>query len=258
MLVKQFCMRHIDRIIIAFSFVALLGLGIRTVQNMEAVLAVEVPQETRLDGGILSAVYTLNAGQNKPLISNRYGDPIIEYSASSSFVAVDGLSADLWSHAFNLEFDRPNDRAFMGLSSASLINTNPQNGQVRRYQIEQVLEIRGNSVTVDYYLIPNQPVHHVRLTIGHYAWYFHDLQQHPGGLQFTRNDLTREMEESRNRTSRTTDVTLRMKLPPADTRVLTNAFGPYAIETLYVAANPKLYERTLVASETLTVAPAVH
>jgi len=256
--VKQFCLRHIDRIIITLSFVVLLVLGIRTVQHMEAVIAVEVPRETRLDGGMLSAIYTLNAGQNKPLISNRYGDPIIEYSASSSFVAVDGLSAELWSHAFNLEFDRPSDRAFMGLSSASLINANPQNGMVRRYQIEQALSIHGNVVVVDYYLIPNQPVHNVRLTIGHYGWYFHDLQQRPGVVRFTRNDLNRQMEESRNAATRGTDVTLQLKLPAVDTRVLANAFGPYAIETLYAVVNPKVYERTLVASEVLTITPASH
>lgn len=252
---KRFCVQHIDRIIITLSFLTLLVLGIRTVHNMEAAIAVEVPRETRLDGGILTALYTLNAGQNKPLITNRYGDALVEYSASSSFVAVDGVSSDLWSHSFNLEFDRPNDRAFMGLSSASLINANPQNGRVRRYQIEQVLTIHGDSVAVEYYLIPNQPVHSVRFTIGHYGWYFHDLQQRPGIIRFTRNDLNREMEESRNRPSRRTDVRLQLEFPPADTRALTNAFGPYAIETLYEVANPKIYERTLVASERLTVHP---
>jgi hypothetical protein len=254
--VRQFCIRHIDRIIIAVSFLTLLVLGVQTVHHMEAVLAVEVPQEAHLDGGTLTALYTLNAGQNKPLLTNRYGDPIIEYSASSSFVAVDGVSADLWSHSFNLEFDRPRDHAFMGLSSGSLITANPQNGKVRRYQIEQVLSIQGDSATVEYYLIPNQPVHDVRLTIGHYAWYFHDLQQDGGGVRFTRNDLTRDMEESHNRASRVSDVMLQLKLPPLDTRVLTNAFGPYAVETVYLIANPKVYERTLVASERLTVATA--
>jgi hypothetical protein len=256
--VAQFCLRHIDRIIITLSFLTLLVLGIRTIRNMEAAIAVEFPQETRLDGGTLTATYKLNAGQNKPLISNRYGDPLIEYSASSSFIAVDGLAADLWSHSFNLEFDRPRDRAFMGLSSTSLINANPQNGRVRRYQIEQVLTIRGDSVEAEYYLIPNQPVHTVRLTIGHYAWYFHNLQQRPGVIRFTRNDLNREMEESRNRPSRTTEATLALVLPPEDIRVLTNAFGPYAVETTYVAANPKVYERTLLASERFMAGPASH
>ena len=254
---KRFCMRHVDRIIIMLSFLTLLGVGLRTFHNMEAVIAVEIPQETRLDGGTLTAIYTLNAGQNKPLISNRYGDPIVEYSASSSFIAVDGLSADLWSHSFNLEFDRPRDRAFMGLSSASLINANPQDGKVRRYQIEQVLTIHGDSVVVEYYLIPNQPVHNVRLTVGHYGWYFHNLRQRGDAFQFTRNDLNRDMEESRNRPSRMTDATLVLMLPSADTRVLTNSFGPYAIETTYVISNPKVYERTLIASEGFTAALAL-
>jgi hypothetical protein len=253
--VRQFCIRHIDRIIITASFLILLALGVQTVRHMEAVLAVEVPQEARLDGGTLTALYTLNAGQNKPLLTNRYGDPIIEYSASS-FIAVDGVSADLWSHSFNLEFDRPRDHAFMGLSSGSLVTANPQNGKVRRYQIEQVLSIQGDSAIVEYYLIPNQPVHDVRLTIGHYGWYFHNLQQRRGAIRFTRNDLTRDMEESRNQPSRTTNATLVLMRLPVETRVLTNSFGPYAIETTYVTANPKVYERTLVVRERFTANPA--
>jgi len=140
----------------------------------------------------------------------------------------------------------------MGLSSAALINANPQNGRVRRYQIEQVLVLHGDSAVIEYYVIPNQPVHNVRLTIGHYGWYFHDLQQRPGVVRFTRNDLTRDMEESRNQPSRTTDATLVLMRSPAETRVLTNSFGPYAIETTYASANPKVYERTLVASERFT------
>jgi hypothetical protein len=141
---QQFVRQHIDRILIALGLSLLIVLSLRTLHNLQTISATEAPQELRLDGGALTALYTLNAGMNKPALLNRRGDALVEFSGWDSFVNVDGVSADLWSHAFNIELDRGRNRAFLTWSSVPLRQDDPgQEGHHRRYQIEQVVTLLG-------------------------------------------------------------------------------------------------------------------
>jgi hypothetical protein len=55
------------------------------------------------------------------------------------------VTADLWSHAFNIELHRERNRAFLTWSSIPLRQSGPDERRVRRYQIEQVVTLDGRS-----------------------------------------------------------------------------------------------------------------
>jgi hypothetical protein len=230
-------------IVLALSLLIILSL--KTLDNLANLAAVEAPQELRLDGGDLIALYTLNSGMNKPAILNRFGDALIEFSGWNSYVTVDGVTADLWSHAFNIELDRERNRAFLTWSSIPLRQSGPDGRQVRKYQIEQVVTLDGPTATVEYYVIPNEPVQRMQLALGLFKWYFLNLNKSGDRVSFMSSDLNRIQVEQRATHRRLTSV--RMKLgEPKTYRVLSNEYGPYAVEATYVVGTPNSYKRTLV------------
>ena len=234
----------------------LIILSLRTLHNLSTISATEAPQELRLDGGALTALYTLNAGMNKPAILNGRGDALVEFSGWDSFVSVDGVSADLWSHAFNIELDRARDRAFLTWSSVPLRQDDPgQEGHHRRYQLEQVVTLLGPRTVVEYYIIPNEPVRTVDLTVGAYKWYLRDLRHEGDTFSFLSADLTRQDAERRLQPGRLTQVTVRSLVPAVGVRPLVNQFGAYALDFSYEVAQPRTYERTLVARLEVTEGP---
>ena len=238
----------------------LIVLSLKTLHNLSTISATEAPQELRLDGAALTALYTLNAGMNKPAILNHRGDALVEFSGWDSSVTVDGVSADLWSHAFNIELDRARNRAFLTWSSVPLRQDDPGQGHHRRYQIEQVVTLLGPRAVVEYYIIPNEPVRTVDLTVGAYKWYLRDLRRQGGVFSFLSADLTRQDAERRLKPGRLTRVTVRSLVPAVAVRPLVNQFGAYALDFSYEVANPRTYERTLVARLEVTAvggAPAV-
>jgi hypothetical protein len=86
----RFLVRHIDRVFIVLALSLLIILSLKTLDNLANLAAVEAPQELRLDGGDLIALYTLNSGMNKPAILSRFGDALIELCGWNSYVTVDG------------------------------------------------------------------------------------------------------------------------------------------------------------------------
>lgn len=244
-------LRQIDRVVIVVGLLALMVLAMRTLHNV-ALMAAEVTlqQEMRRDYGDLIVLYTLNAGNNKPVFFNRQGDALVEYSAWSSFVTVDGITLDLWSHAFNVYVDKETGRIYLTMSSS---RGAPQRGgpEPKRYQIEQQVDITGKTARVRYFFIPNQPVQTVRLVLGHYGWYFERLRVADGLVSFNRSDLVRDRYEHSDVPSRLTRVTLR-PVPGGKVELLRNQFGPYAFNMTYVIHMPAPYEKTLIAEEEIS------
>ncbi|HKV45839.1 MAG TPA: hypothetical protein VJT32_14375 [bacterium] len=250
---KRFLIQHIDRILIVLGLSFLLILSVRTLHNLADLAAVEAPQELRLGSGDLQALYTLNAGMNKPAILDRRGDALMEFSGWNSYADVDGVSADLWSHGFNIELDRQRNRAFLTWSSLPLRQSDPQERRMRRYQLEQVVTLEGSQAVVEYYIIPNEPVRDARLTVGLYHWYYHALSPSKDGFVFSVTDLTRLEAEERLQPRRYTPARVAFLTTPEGVRTLTNEFGVYAIESSYRLHAPRLYERTLLARMSVAV-----
>jgi hypothetical protein len=224
----------------------LIILSLKTLDNLANLAAVEAPQELRLDGGDLIALYTLNSGMNKPAILNRFGDALIEFSGWNSYVTVDGVTADLWSHAFNIELDRERNRAFLTWSSIPLRQSGPDGRRVRKYQIEQVVTLNGPTATVEYYVIPNEPVQRVQLVLGLFKWYFVDLKPSGDRLSFLSTDLSRQQAEDKIRPRRLTPTEINSWRPDRY-RIMSNEHGPFEVEAAFVANSPKPFERLLIA-----------
>lgn len=251
---KRFLLQQIDRILIVLAVLLLILLSIKTLNNLATLLAVEAPQELQLDAGDLVALYTLNSGMNKPAILNRRGDALVEFSGWNSYISVDGVTADLWTHSWNIELDRARRRAFFTWSSAPLRQSDPQARRVRRYHLQQVTTLDGPRALVEYYIVPNDPVNQVRLTVGLYGWYLRGLRQDSQGFFFLRSDLNREAAERRELPRRVTRVYVRALLPPQDVHVLSNHFGAYALEVTFAALTPSVYRRTPLAALEVTAA----
>ncbi len=215
--------------------------------NLADLAAVEAPQELRLGGGDLQALYTLNAGMNKPAILNRRGDALVELSGWNSYANVDGVAADLWSHAFNIELDRERHRAFLTWSSIPLRQNAPQGRRMRKYELEQVVTLEAGEAFVEYYIVPNEPVRDVQLAVGLYRWYYRNLKPSTEGFAFTGTDLTRLQTEQYQQPTRFTRAAIRLMTRPDTVRTLTNEFGVYAVELSYRASAPRIYERTRIA-----------
>lgn len=244
--------QHIDRVIIVLGLLAMMILGLRTLHNV-ALMAAEVaaPQELRRDFGDLIVAYSLNAGNNKPVFLDRDGDALVEYSAWSSFIIVDGITQDLWSHAFNVHVDKTTNRIFLTMSSG---RGAPDRGglEPKRYQIEQQVEVAGKTARVRYYFIPNQPVETVRLAIGHYGWYFERLRIDGALVSFERTDLKREGYERGEAARRHFAGRVRLG-PTGKVEVLRNQYGTHAFTVTYTTRRPAPYERTLVAEEEVAI-----
>lgn len=248
----KFLLRHIDRVVIALGLVALMLVAMRALHNV-ALLAAEVTfqQEMRRDYGDMTVLYTLNAGNNKPVFFNRDGDALVEYSAWSSSVTVDGITLDLWSHAFNVHVDKETGRIYLTMSSS---RGAPQRSdpEPKRYQIEQQVEVVGKTARVRYYFIPNQPVETVRFTVGHYGWYFERLRVVDGIVRFDRSNLTRERYEHGDMANRFTAVTVRPG-PGGKVEVLRDQYGTYAFTLTYAIRSPAPYEKTLIVQEEVSI-----
>jgi hypothetical protein len=244
---KRLLIQHVDRILIALGLSFLLILSVKMMHNLENLAAVEAPQELHLGGGDLQALYTLNAGMNKPAILNGRGDALVEFSGWNSYANVDGVTADLWSHAFNIELDRDRNRAFLTWSSVPVRQNAPQGQRMRKYQLEQAVTIGMGQAAVEYYIIPNEPLRDLQLTVGLYHWYYRDLKPSAEGFAFTATDLTRLQAEQHQEPRRLTHAMIRPVTRPDSVRTLSNEFGVYAIELSYRASAPKIYERTRVA-----------
>ncbi len=245
-------LRHLDRIVILFGLLSLILLGVRTLHNVALMAAeVSVLNELRRDFGDLTVLYTLNAGNNKPVFFNRYGDALVEYSAWSSFVTVDGITLDLWSHAFAIYADKQTNRLFLTLSSGSGA---PQRAgpEPKRYQIEQQVEVRGSRAVVRYYIIPNQPVHTVRLVIGHYGWYFERLRIEDNTVVFDRPNLQREDYEQGDVATRSTSVRVQVSAG-GKVEILRNLHGTFAFPVTYIVDSPPPFEKSLIAEETVSL-----
>lgn len=199
------------------------------------------------------ALYTLNSGMNKPAILNRQGDALAEFSGWNSFVSVDGIAADLWNHAFHIELDRERTRAFLDWSSVPLRQDAPQERRMLRYQIEQVVTLLGSRAAVEYYIIPNEPVRDVQLTVGLYKWYYQSLQRTGDQFSFVSTDLGRLDTEQRMQPRRFTPIILRSVTQPRGIQTLANQFGVYAIDFSYTTRFPKIYEKTLLAKLEVTM-----
>lgn len=245
-------LRHIDRVVILFALLVLVALAIRTLHNVALMAAeVSVQRELRRDFGDLTVFYTLNAGNNKPVFFNPYGDALVEYSAWSSFITVDGITLDLWSHAYNVYVDKPTNRTILALTSGLGA---PQRGgpEPKKYLLEQQVEVDGKTARIRYYIIPNEPVERVRLVLGHYGWYFERLRVSDGVVKFDRSDLQREGYERGEIATRYTTVSVRFHTA-GTVSVLRNQYGPYAYEISYTVHSPTPYEKTLIASEELMI-----
>ncbi len=231
----------------------LIVLSVKTLNNLTNLAAVEAPQELRLDGGDLTALYTLNAGMNKPAILNRAGDVLVEFSGWNSYVTVDGVTVDLWSHVFNIELDRERARAFHTWTSAPLRQGDPQGHRIRRYQIQQVVSLLPNHATVEYFIIPNEPVTQVQLTLGLYKWYYQALTRSADQFVFSSSDLTRQQAEQGFKARRFTAVAIRSMTQPHSATVLSDDVGNYAVQIAYRISSPNVYGRTLLARLQLTL-----
>jgi hypothetical protein len=110
---------------------------------------------------------------------------------------------------------------------------------------------------VEYYIIPNEPVHTVDPTVGAYKWYLRDFRRDGETFSFLSADLTRQDAERRLQPSRLTRVTVRSVGPAVAVRPLVNQFGAYALDFSYEVAKPRTYERTLVARLEVTEGPSV-
>ena len=228
-----------------FSF--LLILSVKMMHNLADLAAVEAPQELRLGGGALQALYTLNAGMNKPAILNRRGDALVEMSGWNSYASVDGVATDLWSHAFNIELDRERNRAFLTWSSVPMRQSAPQGRRMRKYQLEQVVSLDGGQALVEYFIVPNEPIQDMQLTLGLYHWYYRNVDPSADGFTFTSTNLNRLQAEQQLQPTQFTRAEIRLGVRPHGVSILTNEFGVYAIELSYRMRAPKIYERTLVA-----------
>jgi hypothetical protein len=244
---RQFVLRHVDRILIAIGLTALILLSARTLHNLSVISATDAPQELRLEGSELTALYTLNSGMNKPAILNARGDALVEFSGWDSYVTVDGVTTDLWSHAFNIELDRARDRAFMTWSSVPVRRDQSSPERLRKYQIQQVLILRGNQADVEYYVIPNEPVHTVTLTIGVYKWYMRDFQRVGNMFSFIAPNLTRTEAEQHMQPRRVALVTIRPLIAPESVHPMINQYGTYAVNFSFRVITPRTYERTPIA-----------
>lgn len=248
----KFLLQHIDRVVIVLGLLAMMVLGLRTLHNV-ALMAAEVaaPQELRRDYGDLVVLYSLNAGNNKPVFFNKHGDALVEYSAWSSFITVDGITQDLWSHAFNVHLDKETNRIFLTMSSG---RGAPDRGgqEPKRYQIEQQVEVTGSTARIRYYFIPNQPVETVRLVIGHYGWYFERLKVDGDLVSFERTDLKRQGYEHGEVATRYASARVRVGAG-AEFEVLRSRFGSYAFTATYRLKSPPPYEKTMVSEEELRV-----
>jgi len=222
-------------------------LSVKTLHNLSNLAATEAPQELRLEGRDLVALYALNSGMNKPAILNRYGDALVEFSGWNSSVSVDGIGADLWTHAFHVELDRERTRAFLDWSSVPLRQDVPQDRRMLKYQVEQVVSLSGNGAVVEYYFVPNEPMRDVDLTVGLYKWYYQNLTRTGDRFSFVSTDLGRLETEQRMLPRRDTPVLVRSSTPAQSVQTLANEFGVYAIDFSYTAHSPKIYERTLLA-----------
>ena len=244
----KLALRHIDRIVIVVGLLGLMVLTVRTLHNV-ALLAAEVTvqQELRRDYGDMIVLYTLNAGNNKPTFFNREGDALVEYSAWSSFVTVDGITLDMWSHAFNVHVDKETGRVYLTMSSGRGA-PHGRGPEPKRYQIEQQVEIVGKTARIRYFFIPNQPVNTVRFVLGHYGWYFERLRVVDGAIAFDRSNLTRDRYEHGDIANRLTSAIVRSG-SGGTMEVLRNQFGPYAFNVTYTLRSPAPYEKTLIAEE---------
>lgn len=248
-------LRHIDRVIILIGLLALVALGARTLHNV-ATLASEafVQQELRRDFGDITVAYALNAGNNKPVFFNRHGDALVEYSAWSSFITVDGITLDLWSHAFNIYSDKQTGRLHLTMSSVAP-GSRRGGPEPKNYQIEQQVEVTGNTATIKYFIIPNEPVRTVRLLLGHYGWYLQRPRLDGGTATFERANLTRETSERGGAPSRYTSVSVRFGLH-GTVELLRNQYGSYALNVTYFVENPPPFVKTLIAAETILAGSA--
>jgi hypothetical protein len=242
----QFLVRHFDRVLIMLGLSLLIILSLKTLDNLANLAAVEAPQELRLDGGDLIALYTLNSGMNKPAILNRFGDALIEFSGWNSYVTVDGVTADLRRHAFRTELDRERNRAFLTWSSIPLGHSRSDGRRVRKYQIEQLVTLNGPTATVEYYVIPNEPVQRVQLVLGLFKWYFVDLKPSGDRLSFLSTDLNRQQAEERSKPRRLTPTAVDLWRSERY-RTMSNEHGPFGVEVLFVTLSPKPSEINRIA-----------
>lgn len=43
---------------------------------------------------------------------------------------------------------------------------------MRKYELEQVVTLEAGEASVEYYIVPNEPIRDVRLAVGLYRWYY--------------------------------------------------------------------------------------
>jgi hypothetical protein len=117
---------------------------------------------------------------------------------------------------------------------------------VRKYQIEQVVTLDGPTATVEYYVIPNEPVQRVQLVLGLFKWYFLDLKPSEDRLSFLSTDLNRQQAEDKNTPQRLTPTEIKLWRPHRY-RTISNEHGAFEVEAAFVTNLPKPFERSLIA-----------
>ena len=245
---KKFLRKYIDKIIIVLVLVALAVLVWRMADNLKenlvATKEANLLDKIVMEKGDLTVLFSLKSGMNKPVFLNKYEDALVEFSAWSSQITVDGSSTTLWEHDSGLRLDGENSTLFYSMTSAPM-RTVP----VKNYIVEEVITLDKEKATVEYYFIPNELISKVTLILGHYGWYFSDLKLEDDEVTMFHSDLNKMEWENNEKPIRMSTIKIKLLTKPEKEMVNRNVHGIYNFDITYTLENPKIFERNLLDKE---------
>lgn len=245
---KKWLHQHLDKVIIIVVLIALGGLIWMVSENLKDNLAAtrdaQLLNKVVIKKGDLTAWFSLKSGMNKPVFLNDFEDALVELSAWSSYINVGGTTLNLWEHDTNLRLDRENSTLFY-----SMVSTKMRNLPLKAYTIEEVVILKEDRATVEYYFIPNEMISEVTFILGHYGWYFSDVKLGDEEITFQHSDLNKVQWENHEPPARMSTGKVKLLTRPKKEVVNRNVYGIYNVDVTYTLKNPKIFERNLLAKE---------
>lgn len=245
---KKWLRQHLDKVIIIVGIIALGVLTSKVIQNLNDNLAAirdaQFLNKVVIRKGDLTSWFSLKSGMNKPVFLNDFEDALVEFSAWSSHINADGTSLNLWEHDTNLRLDRENSRLFYSMVSAKM-----QTLPLKAYTIEEVVSLKEDGATVEYYFIPNEMISDVTFILGHYGWYFSEVKLGPEEITVQHSDLNKTQWENNEKPERMSTIKIKLLTKPKKKVVNRNVYGIYNFDVTYTLKDPKIFERNLLAKE---------
>lgn len=220
--------------------------------NMTRALAIKTQEDYRgvffLSSDDILIRFERDAGSGRPYINSPAQTVLMEYTDwdYSSTIIVDGVQSILYLHAHGYANDP---------SKNIITHTMRGNG----WELVKEVEIlTDRTVEVRFYFIARAPnIRQVRLTLGHYKWYYQEINRHDNGFSAQVGSLSRQQHEEGLTERPEYEVTLEARTPLAPVRnpIRTDKTTPWGVSniiTIYQTMSPRWDMRTLLAAERIS------